>query len=172
MLSRSLYFIAMKEVPLSNGMVALVDDEDFDLVSRYRWYGARGRFGDVWYAKTSVGGGKKAFMHQLILPRRAGCQTDHRNGNGLDNRRENLRYATHAQNQANQHARRGRSKHVGVCWDKRCRKWMAYLRGAGGRFQNVGYLDSEEAAARARDEAAVALRGEYAALNFPQTEGA
>jgi hypothetical protein len=168
----------VKTVPLGGkkaaGRVALVDDEDYDLVSRYRWH--------VWvkrrpgraagpYAQANVrqpGGHHTTIrMHCLILGR-AGI--DHRNGDGLDNTRANLRIATTLQNGANQQPNIGTSSaYKGISWNRRLGKWQADIQVNGqGRYLGV-FLD-EEAAARAYDAAALDAWGEFALLNFPSVE--
>jgi hypothetical protein len=97
----------MKEVTLTNGMKAIVDDEDFELVSQHHWT-AFFREG-TYYANASIGG-RTITLHQFLLGGREGLKIDHKNGNGLDNQRSNLRHATHAQNMRN---RRAQSAHAG-----------------------------------------------------------
>jgi hypothetical protein len=91
-----------------------------------------------------------------------GSEVDHRNGNKLDNRRSNLRVATTAQNQHNQHARRGAtSQYKGVCWVASRRRWQVQIRFQGHRFW-LGFFTCELCAARAYRDAALRLHGEYA----------
>jgi hypothetical protein len=101
-------------------------------------------------------------MHRVIAGTPIGMETDHINRVKLDNRRANLRIVTHVQNIANIGVRRHNSSgFIGVCFDRRRQKWMAYAR----RF--VGYFETPEEAALARDAAARTLAGEFAVLNFP-----
>ena len=167
----------MKTVPLHGakaaGRVALVDDEDYELVMRYRWNvreSSRGnRRSDGPYAMAPVKHGDtqtSIFMHNLIM----GCTgVDHANGYGLDNRRRNLRAATNGQNMANRRPNvNAVSAFKGVTWKKSSAKWCARVRVDGVR-RNLGYFSSEEAAARAYDTAALAAFGEFARLNFPDS---
>ncbi|MFD4474593.1 HNH endonuclease [Streptomyces sp. NPDC058471] len=100
--------------------------------------------------------------------------TDHKNGNGLDNRRENLRQATPAQNSRNQHGKRkprspnGSTRYVGVHWRVDKRKWQAMLVGASDGKRHLGYFNDEAAAARAYDKAAHERDPEFCNLNFPE----
>jgi len=108
-------------------------------------------------------------MHRLIMGNPQGMEVDHINGNGLDNRRCNLRVVTTSQNQANQHARRGRSSFKGVF--KQRSRWRARIH-VQQKGINLGSFLTEEEAARAYDAAALHYFGEHACLNFPRQEGA
>lgn len=156
----------MRTIPLTQGQVAIVDDADFDLVSRYKWCALRSRH--TFYA---VSGGSPQFrMHRLILSARPDQLVDHRDGDGLNNARTNLRVCTHQQNQRNQvRARRPVKSSVftGVHWLKRRKKWQARI-SDGSRRRTIGYFDDEVAAARAYDVAARAGYGEFASCNFPE----
>lgn len=155
----------MREIPLTQGMVALVDDEDYESVNEYKWCAwhddARTR---VWYAVSWVDG-RLTKMHQLILNRPIGRDIDHRNSNGLDNRRANLRLCTRSQNLANMEKRRGNtsSRYKGVNFHKHTGKWRAEIGSGSGKY--IGVFATEEDAARAYNEAARKLWGEFALLN-------
>ncbi len=117
-------------VPLTLGLSAIIDAEDIELCSQYTWHAAkrRGRF----YAATNVrkpdGTKTIAFMHRLLLAPRDGMLTDHRDGDGLNNRRGNLREATNSQNQMNHPPRKGtRSGLKGVSFHNPMRKWRARI---------------------------------------------
>lgn len=162
----------MKTIPLGGkvaaGRVALIDDEDCELVAGYGWCAAR--IGRTLYAQAYVRGSGAAApvyvrMHKLIT---GWPQTDHINGNGLDNRRANLRPASQAQNQANQRPRRGgSSQYKGVYWHPSAQKWAANIQ-VSGRARYLGVFIAEEDAARAYDAAATEAFGSYAFLNFPE----
>jgi hypothetical protein len=159
----------MKTVPLGGekaaGRLARVDDGDYELVMQYRWNvrEQKGPTGTVWgaWAKAKVPGGQGAeiYMHTLLTgwPR-----VDHRNGDGLDNQRSNLRPASAAQNRHNQrpHGQHS-SRFKGVGWNKRKRKWVAQIK-VNGKNRHLGYFAREEDAARAYTEASLAIQGEYA----------
>ena len=90
-----------KIIPLTQGQVTIVDDEDFEYVSQHNWRAKRaGRHGDYWYAALS-GGTKTIFLHRLLVNAQPGEDVDHKNHATLDNRRSNLRRATRSQNNAN-----------------------------------------------------------------------
>jgi hypothetical protein len=158
----------MREIPLTQNLSALVDDEDYAWLSEHKWYAHRSRrkHGDVWYAqRTERRDGKKVTiaMHQAILKPTGGQMPDHINGNGLDNRRSNLRLVTQQQNQFNQ-ATRGKYKGVFYKEDF-IPPWGARIM-HGGETIYLGYYETAEEAARAYDTAALTLFGQYAKTNF------
>ena len=133
----------MKEIPLAgNKGVVLVDDEDYELLSKYSWYRVSGHGTD--YAVARIYG------HRLLMDAKPGEIIDHINGNGLDDQKNNLRRCTAAQNQANRKQKRAgtTSKYRGVFWAKRDQKWVARIRANGIRY-NIGSFASELEAAEA-----------------------
>jgi len=145
---------------------SIVDDEDFDLVRQFNW-----SINTNGYAHRTVGKKrKKLYLHQLIMKIPRGKDVDHRNGNKLDNRRENLRVATRSQNIVNQFKQKMRngikttSIYKGVYWQKNRNKWLVRL--GRSKLGYVGYFTDEEKAGRAYDERAMLLFGEFAKLNF------
>lgn len=159
----------MPEIRLNRGLVAIVDVEDVELVERYNWNGLRGR--KTWYAVAVGETGRVIALHRYLLGFPAGRMIDHINENGLDNRRCNLRFATHSQNAANiskQRADATTSRYKGVWYEKagsRQRRWRARVR-VNGRQVQLGSFLTEQEAARAYDSAAQEHFGEYAKLNF------
>ena len=106
-------------------------------------------------------------MHRLIMDEPKGLIVDHRDHNGLNNRRSNLRLCTNAQNQYNRlPLKGGTSRHKGVCWCKSHNKFNAYIYQRSKRY-HLGWFVNEDDAARAYDKKARELFGEYAYLNFP-----
>lgn len=166
----------MRTIPLNGrvaaGRVALVDDEDFELVTGYRWHAFIGRSRSDGRPNGPYARSGHLFMHALITGH---AQTDHIDNDGLNNQRYNLRPATDVQNKANQRPRSDsvHSSYKGVSWKKRNPGrsrdyWIARIV-VDGQRRTLGYFQSEEAAARAYDAAALAAWGEYAYLNFPVT---
>ena len=115
------------------------------------------------YARAVVEG-RRVLLHVLIMGELEGRTVDHINGNGLDNRRCNLRWATKSQQCQNNHVGRGRSIFKGVSWAKRQRKWMATI-SINGKNKHIGYFDNESDAARAYNKEAANNFGEFAWLN-------
>lgn len=158
-----------KEIPLSGkygaGKVAIVDAADYEWLMQWRWYCARDpRKSD--YARGTVNG-KHMLMHRFITGAPAGVMIDHINGDGLDNRRENLRHADHSRNKQNAKRRSQRftSRYKGVHKEPIYgHKWIAQLC-VNGKVVVVGRCDSEEEAARAYNEAALRHFGEFAHIN-------
>lgn len=157
-------------VPMKGGHSALVDAADLQMVSEYKWRPLRGHNGKT-YAYT-VAGKSVLYMHRLIVATPVGFETDHVNGDGLDNRRLNLRAATASQNRANMWKPRRpdgaphSSSYKGVSWDKSRGKWQSKIN-FDGSTKSLGRYSSEAEAARAYDVAAAAQWGSFARLNFP-----
>jgi hypothetical protein len=152
----------MREIPLTQGKVALVDDEDYERLSCHKWRALRNK--NRWYAMRD-GGGRKILMHREIMGAPQGLQVDHIDGNGLNNQSCNLRICTNAENQHNQGVRSSNtSGFKGVSWYKRYRKWQVAIRIDGER-KYLGYFSNKVEAARAYDNAAKRYHGEFARLN-------
>jgi hypothetical protein len=152
----------VKELELTQGKVAIVDDSDFEHLNQWKWYcSSKG------YAVRNIPvNGKQTLqlMHAVIINTPPGMQTDHINGDRLDNRKENLRICTCSENQWNQHKVRGESKYKGVSYHKRHNKWYAQIRINGKRIY-IGVFKDEIDAAKAYNEAATRYFGEFAKIN-------
>lgn len=160
----------MKEIPLTRGYVAIVDDEDYEKVARFKWR-AQGRSGgNLIYASRSLPRPSKAvvLLHREILGAGPGEEVDHIDGDGLNCRRANLRRALHSSNLGNARKRqRGQtSQFKGVSYSRVARAWHAYI-GVMGKKLHLGTYGIEADAARAYDAAARLRFGEFARLNFP-----
>jgi hypothetical protein len=140
----------MQLVTLTDGKYAIVDNEDFPLVSQYRWYPSRQPNGQTYaIAASSRTGRKTLYMHRLI----AGCTPgdgvviDHINRDPLDNRKSNLRRSTKRLNALNSAGHRDRkSRFKGVTWHKKSRFYYARIRWNGRSVSLGNYRDEEDAA--------------------------
>ncbi len=150
----------MYKIPLTQGKEALVDQDSFEYLNQWNWY-----FSDGYAKRCDWKNGKHHIvrMHHFVLPLVKGYMIDHINGNGLDNRKENLRLVTKSQNMMNRGVQRntssgykGVSKHQG--------KWRAYI--VKDRKQiHLGVFEDIQDAARAYNMGAMEHHGEYARLN-------
>ena len=153
----------MRTIPLTQGKFALVDGADFEWLNQWKWYAHKNP--NTYYAERRSQGSKQ--MHRLILGLQPGDnqETDHRDGNGLNNQRSNLRSCTTMQNQ--QSSRRkttGTSKYKGVCWHRGERKWHSKIR-VNKKQIYLGSFESEIVAAQAYDAAALKYHREFALTN-------
>jgi hypothetical protein len=145
--------------------VVIIDAADEALVREYSWRARMNGSEHHWYACSSVSRTVRPHMHRLLCD---GDMIDHVNGNTLDNRRSNLRAVTHVQNNANKRSGGGASQYKGVFRSGSVSNpWMAKI-GVNYRRVHLGMFPTEEDAARAYDNAARDLWGEYACLNFPE----
>lgn len=155
----------MRRIPLSQGKFALVDDEDFETLSRLKWHAVKIR--SNFYAARKKVGGPMIYMHRSLLGDPPGMVCDHINGDGLDNRRSNLRLCTDAENRkAFRKKTSGHSKYRGVTRSARDGRWYAYI-SLTGKHTHLGVFRSEVDAARAYDRAAITAGRTREALNFP-----
>lgn len=163
----------MKEIPLTQEQVAIVDDEDYEELSKHKWQAHWEPSAHTFYAVRSVkAGGKQTIvrMHHLILGVSPKQMVDHIDHDGLHNWRENIRPCNKQQNAANMRRQAASSsQYKGVHWNRSKRKWQAYIV-PNGKQRHLGYFTSEECAARAYDVAARECFGSFAFLNF--TDGA
>ena|SRR5579871_6540427 len=163
----------MREIQLTQGLVALVDDEDFETLSVYKWCAHRSYENGSFYAvRRDVNiapgvPGKIIKMHQMLLGERPGYEIDHEDNNGLNNQRYNLRFLTHSRNLANIPKRSGEysSIYKGVSYDKERNRWAAYIGGKPRIF--IGRYSTEEQAAKMYDKVALYRFGDAVKLNFP-----
>ena len=135
-----------KEIPLSQGGFAIVDEDDYEQISRFNWHSYPGH--NTLYARRVFWAGKKTHnvdMHRVILNPSPGFEVDHIDGNGLNNLRSNLRIVTRRGNAQNRHMIKT-SRHPGVHWHKQRGKWVAEIR-YNGRRGYLGLFEIEEDAA-------------------------
>lgn len=157
------------KIKLTQGKVAIADEADLPILARYRW--CANWNGRRWYAVTALWKRDKKTklerMHRILLQPPSGVDVDHINGNGLDNRRSNLRLASRSQNNANKpkYKRDATSKYKGVRRTVNiANPWGAEIK-VNGRNLHLGKFPTEEAAALAYNDAALEHFGEFAFLN-------
>ena len=158
----------IRYIPLTRGLHAIVDAEDYKALSRHKWSVQPSRTGATCYAKRTCRG-RLVLMHREIMKAPKGMFVDHINGNGLDNRRCNLRLCTPRQNACNKNKQRNaRHRFVGV---RPCGKntYQATVMHKGETYRGGTFTDEVEAA-KARDRLALELHGPFARLNFPPEE--
>lgn len=158
----------MRQIPLTKGQVAIVDDSDYEYLMQWKWHSTRGNAG--YYAKRmDYKDNRKidVLMARVIMGvTESKIFVDHKNNNTLDNTRGNLRICSNAQNSCNRRSAKGStSKFLGVSFLARMRKWKAQIQKHGKRIY-LGLFDNEEDAAKAYDIAAKQYHGEYANVNF------
>tara|TARA_R110002126_G_scaffold2337_2_gene13445 strand:+ start:3380 stop:3886 length:507 start_codon:yes stop_codon:yes gene_type:complete len=158
----------MKEIQLTQGKVALVDDEDYEYLNQWKWYA--NKFGNIFYAVKNIkifkGKIRPVLMHRFLSNNKnTKMHTDHINGDGLDNRKINLRICTHSQNLMNRGASiNNKTGYKGVSYDKKQNKFKAQI---GVNKKNITLLRTNNPidAARAYNTAAQKYHGEFAQLN-------
>lgn len=162
----------MKQIPLTQGKIALVDNADFEHLNQWKYYAVRSR--GKWYAARSpsrkLGKRKNIFMHNDIMQTPPDKEVDHIDRDGLNNQRYNLRLAVHLQNSGNRGKQSDNtSGYKGAYFHKlrHSRPWGANI-GVDGTLIHLGYFYTVEEAARAYDQAAKKYFGEFANLNFPE----
>ncbi len=149
---------------------ALVDDSDFSFLNADKWHADEQTNGKIYARRTVRTNGKRSVlrMHTAIMGRVDGKEIDHRDGNGLNNQRHNLRHSTKAENQMNRCIpRNNTSGYKGVSWCKRENKWLVQIKYEGKR-KHLGYFSCLVKAAKYYDLAAIQYFGEFARLNFPE----
>jgi len=150
-----------KLIYLTKGRVAVVDEEDFEELSKHKWCVSTG-----YAVRRLVTNGipQLLLMHRVIMNASKGQEIDHINGDRLDNRKANLRFVTRQQNIFNKKPQGKTSKYKGVYFRKSWGKWIAQI-SINKKKQHIGVFENELDAARAYDNIASKLCGEYARLN-------
>ena len=163
------YGYPFRRIPLTQGKYAIVDPEDYERLSKHKWHANKSK--NTFYAVRRIHLGKNKWkhikMHREILDPPDHLYVDHINHKGFDNRKANLRTATHRQNSYNRiHFRKNpSSKYKGVSWKKRTKKWNVQI-SHNGKREIIGSFDNEIEAAKAYDRAAKLYHKEFAVLNF------
>ena len=158
--------LSYREIPITQGKVAVVNSEDYESLAAFKWYAMWSEDAQTFYAcrKTSrtLGKMRSILMHRQILGSLPGVEVDHRDGDGLNNRRNNIRLASSSQNRCNRKApSTNTSGFKGVSFHKSAMKWRATICLAG-KSKHIGAFDTPEAASAAYIEAAKRLHGEFA----------
>lgn len=159
----------MKHIILTQSKCAIVSDKDFDIVSQFKWQAAN--INGLWYAvrRSSRKTGKRTaiYMHRFILGiTSSDILVDHKDRNGLNNSRSNLRTTSRSGNGANRKSSKGSSSiYLGVHFYNKSKKWIATIRKDGSKIY-AGSFEREIDAAIAYDKNAKIIHGEYANLNF------
>ena len=153
-----------KAIPLTQGKIAIVDDENYKWLNQWKWRAHKSR--NTYYAVRAKNGEHIAMHREILgLTKGDGKLTDHKSRNGLDNQEHNLRICTSFQNQHNRKPQGGTSKYKGVSWNKRERRWQARIE-SSGKTIHIGNFTNELKAAEAYDRKAKELFGEFACINF------
>ena len=145
---------------------AKISPQDAELVLRYKWSLTRG-VGSEYYVRAidrTVKPPKQVKLHRLLLSAPPDKEVDHINGDPLDNRRENLRFATRAQQMRNRQSRCGQSVYKGVSWHEKAKRWRATIT-IDRKQKHLGYYEKQEDAATAYNKCAVEVWGEFARPN-------
>jgi hypothetical protein len=160
----------MKKIKLSQNKYALVSDIDFKFLNQWKWHAAKRS--NIFYAEHNTprdneGKQKTILMHRIILERKLGHSnfkyTDHKDGNGLNNQRRNLRPATYTENHCNQRKyKNNTSDFKGV--NRHEGKWVARVE-MNKKREFLGYFDDKIEAAKAYNKRAIELHGQFAKLN-------
>lgn len=151
-------------IPLTKGAYAIVDKDDFEWLNQWKWY-INNRGYALRSVRVATNKKRPLFMHRLLNKTPDGFDTDHINGNPLDNRRCNLRTVTRSQNLMNSQGQPNKSsKYRGVTRERKSGKWQAQLKYKGKNYY-LGRHKSERSAALAYNTKAIELFGEYARLN-------
>lgn len=156
----------VKQIPIKNrkisGLFALVDDEDYELLSQWKWHLSTGGYA---YTHVFIGKYKKASMHSMIKDIKKPFITDHRDRNKLNNQKHNLRQSTSLENSRNKKSYNGSlSKYKGVCWNKRRKVWQSNIR-VNKKLLFLGDFKNEIDAAKSYNISAIKYFGEFAFLN-------
>lgn len=155
----------MRQIPLTQGKVALVSDHRYEHLNQWKWHAKKCR--NTWYAERSFPGGT-VFMHREITSAPKELEVDHWDGDGLNNVDENLRLCTHSDNQHNRRKMRSNtSGFIGVSPHRHLYRACIYV---NSKQVYLGSYEDPHEAAKVRDDAALRYFGKFAKLNFERTE--
>ena len=157
----------MKKIKLTKGLSTKIDDLDFNRVSKFSWYFSPRMDNKGGYAVSFIKG-KTIYLHRFLLKLTGKERVDHKNGNGLDNRRSNLRIGNQSLNLANSKISKiNTSGYKGVCLNRsrKKKKWQSYIK-INYKHYYLGGFNTKEEAAYAYNQAALKYFGEFARLNI------
>lgn len=155
----------IKLIPLTQGYSSIVDTEDYDLLIKHKWCVNINKNHKIKYAQSIIRD-KFMSMHRLIMNPPKSILVDHINGNGLDNRKCNLRLCSSMENQRNAKIRKNKiSKYKGVDWHVCSNKWRARIT-INKKLIEIGYYKNEKEAAKAYDTASIKYFASFAKGNF------
>jgi hypothetical protein len=159
------YFTKMaKEIQLTQGIVTIVDDADFEYLNQFKWYLLKSN-SNYYAIRTKRPENKLIQLHRIVIQAKQGEIVDHINGNKLDNRKCNLRICTKSQNCQNRKiSKLNKSGFNGVSWNIRNKKWVAQI-ACNNQKIHIGFFNEPIEAAKAFNEAALKYHGEFAHLN-------
>jgi hypothetical protein len=153
----------MNKIQLTKGFVVLVDSKNYNWLNQWKWYYAHGYAVRNVYEKDERH--YQVRMHRLIANTPDGMDTDHINGNKLDNREDNLRVCNRSQNVANSFVeKQNKSGFKGVSWKQKNKKWVVQIR-SNNVVHHIGLFKDVYEAAKAYNRAAISYFGEFAKLN-------
>lgn len=156
-------------IALSREKWALVDIDDFYKISNLTWCYMTNGYAST-HTSRKLGKSRLLYMHRVVMGNPEGKEIDHINNDPLDNRKHNLRVATRSENMRNyKRLTKGSSQYKGVCWAKEENRWKAQI-GFDKVNYHIGYFKTEEEAAKAYDEKAKELFGEFAYINIKEVE--
>lgn len=155
----------MKLIPLSRGLFAKVDDTDYDWLIQWKWSALKSDRVGVFYVVRTNSDNKMLYMHRVILELKPESLGDHRDGDGLNNQRSNLRISDVGKNSKNQRKRKDNSSGFkGVTFSRAAGRWMAQIV-ADGKYRYLGLHSTARDAALAYNAAALLLHGDFANIN-------
>ena len=155
----------MREILLTQGKVALVDDEDFEEISKYKWH-----VNNDGYATRNYWLNQKCYtirLHRLITKAKSGDEVDHINLNKLDDRKSNLRICSLSENRRNRTIKQNNTsgyKGISFCPEKKKNQWSSRI-GINGKRICLGHYGTKKEAAQVYNNAAIKYHGEFARLN-------
>ena len=158
----------MKKIPLTQGKFALVDNSDYEELSKYKWHAHKNRNSNVFYAERNIKKGKGQTplqMHRSLMGLPKGKEVDHIDMDGLNNQRKNLRICTRSENMFNRPKYKSNtSGFKGVHFNKEHQKWRVFI-AVNKKQIHVGYFINKEEAYKAHCFACVKYHGDFSRVN-------